>query len=151
MTQSKYIKMMGIALFSLLVIAMFSVSAYGVWKFDGYHARVLFLYNDVQQQAEGVILPQKRQQSVRDEIDLYLFTLLSNPLNANYQAIFHGNASVDAVYMLPHNTVVVLYHPDYDDAANTEDISLVERGLEFNFPQVAPFTIVLHNGSEITV
>ncbi|NIZ46732.1 hypothetical protein PVA44_04430 [Entomospira nematocerorum] len=147
-------KIMGIALFSLLSMVMFSVSAYGVWRFDGYHARVLFLYNDVQQQAEGVILPQKRQQSIRDEINLYLFALLSNPLNANYRAIFHGDANVDAVYILPDTTVVVLSH-----ANNREDITgqyekdmqLIERGLEFNFPQMAPFMIVLHDGTGITV
>ncbi|NIZ18813.1 hypothetical protein [Entomospira culicis] len=137
-----------IVIFLLVAGAMFTVSALAVGKFDSYHARVLFFFNEAKQRKEGSILAQKGQSQVEDAIRFYLLALLSRPANGNMRPIFDGLAHVRAVHLLPHQSVVVVTWPEIVHFRGdlTLDMELVEYGLNFNFPELAPFSLVIDKG-----
>jgi hypothetical protein len=143
MSNSRGKKIVSSVLFAGIACGMFTISALALAKSDSYHARVLFFYSDVRERQEGVILAQKRQVSLEAELELYLFALLSAPLDGNMRANLEGMASLHSLYLLDEKSVVAISYSGTRPLAElAPDLKLIEYALSVNFPSIKPFEII---------
>lgn len=143
-------KAVAVICFGVLVSLMLIVSSLALGRSGRYHTRTLFFFNEVSQRKEGVFLVQKHQKSKEDDVKIYLSALLHKPLDVNLRPLFTGNVDVHSVYILDGKSVVSLTWPnDLQFKDNiSESMSLIEYSLNFNFPRLKPFSVVI-NGGEV--